>query len=391
MHNTIPEKEILKRIDGLKKHLRENCIEFALIQQNVDKFYFTGTFQDGVLFVPGDGEEVLFIRRSLERAQEESPLHLIQGYGSFKEIHGYIIAHGFKKGAIGLEMDVLPSFIYKKIESLFHDSSFIDISAHIRRMRSIKSSFEISKFLEAGKRLDNVFERIKDEIKPGVIEYEIYRLFIGELIKEGSSPCIRSRRFNVESLPCYIMCGSNAHKHSMIDSPSAGGEGVSIAYPAGAGHKKLENGESIIIDTVFNLDGYNLDCTRIFAIGTLDDCYLHAHSVSGTCHEYFKEAVQEYRSIQQIYRDIVEIVEKEKLADVFMGGVKFIGHGIGLELDELPVLTEQYQGYVEEGMVIAFEPKFVFEGGTVGYETAYYVKDRKCIALNKYSSAIQMV
>jgi Xaa-Pro aminopeptidase len=166
---------------------------------------------------------------------------------------------------------------------------------------------------------------------------------------------------------------------------------VSIAYPAGAGYKKLEKGEPIVIDTVFNLDGYNLDCTRIFAIGTLDKCFLHAHDVSGKCHEYFKWAVQEHRSIQQIYRDIVEIVEKEKLADVFMGGVKFIGHGIGLELDELPVLTEQCQGHVEEGMVIAFEPKFVFEGGTVGYETAYYVKNRECTALNKFSSAIQMV
>ncbi len=195
----------------------------------------------------------------------------------------------------------------------------------------------------------------------------------------------------MESLSCYVLSGGSAYKHSMIDSPSSGGEGVSIAYPAGAGYKILKNSEPILIDAVFNLDGYNLDCTRIFAIDTLDKSFLHAHGVSEKCHERFMEAVQDCKSIPQIYRDMVGIVKKEKLEAVFMGGVRFIGHGIGLELDELPVISGRYQGYIEEGMVIAFEPKFVFEGGTVGYETAYYIKDKKCVALNNITSAIQLV
>jgi Xaa-Pro dipeptidase len=391
MQIRVPEEEIKNRIERLKKHLSTNGIDCALIQQNVDRFYFTGTFQDGVLLVPGDGEAALFIRRSLERAKEESPLHFIHGYRSLREAYEYLRDRGFKTGTLGIEMDVLPLGIFQRMKSIFSNSSFNDISAPIREMRSIKSSFELAKLSEAGRRLDRIFERIREIIKPGVTEYNVYQAFTRDLLEEGSCPIIRSRRFNMESLSCYVLSGSSASRHSMIDSPSSGGDGVSIAYPAGAGHKRLQTGEPILIDAVFNLDGYHIDCTRIFAIGRIDRGFLRAHTVSQQCHEIFINAVQQHRPISKIHRDIVEAVRKERLEAAFMGGVKFIGHGVGLELDELPIISDRYQGYIEEGMVVAFEPKLVFENGTVGYETAYHIKGSTCVALNNFPSDINTV
>jgi Xaa-Pro dipeptidase len=391
MQIRVPEKEIQNRIERLKKHLRAHGIDCALIQQNVDKFYFTGTFQDGVLLLTGDGDVALFIRRSLERARKESPLHCIHGYKSIREIYEYLRDRGFKTGTLGLEMDVLPSGIFQRIKSIFSNSSFTDLSEPIREIRAIKSSFELAKLAEAGKRLDRILERVREVIKPGVTEYTVYRVFSSDLLEEGSCPIVRSRRFNMESLSCYVLSGSSASRHSMIDSPSSGGEGVTIAYPAGAGHKRLRTGEPILIDAVFNFDGYHIDCTRIFAIGRIDRGFLHAHGVSQQCHEIFINAVQQHRTISQIHRDIVEAVRKERLEAAFMGGVKFIGHGVGLELDELPIISERYNGYIEEGMAVAFEPKFVFENGTVGYETSYHIKGSTCVALNNFPSDINTV
>jgi Xaa-Pro aminopeptidase len=56
--------------------------------------------------------------------------------------------------------------------------------------------------------------------------------------------------------------------------------------------------------------------------------------------------------------------------------VKFLGHGIGLEIDELPVLARGFKQPLEAGMTIAIEPKFTFPGiGVVGIENSYLITD----------------
>jgi Xaa-Pro aminopeptidase len=76
---------------------------------------------------------------------------------------------------------------------------------------------------------------------------------------------------------------------------------------------------------------------------------------------------------------------------VISSSVNFIGHGVGLELDELPVIFEGYRGAVEDGMVIALEPKFVFDSGTVGYESTYAVRDGVCESMDSFDTEIQTV
>ncbi len=384
-----PEKEIFNRIQHLKEHLEKNDIDFALIIQKVDQFYYSGTVQDGVLLVPRIRPPVLFIKRSLIRAKEESVLDYIMGYKSYRDIYEYVSDSNIKRRKIGLEIDIIPARNYLLLQSLFPSASFVDISSFIRRRRALKSEFEISLLVEGGKRLDKVLTKVKDDIKPGITEYELYNLLNSLLLKEGSSPFIRTRMFNMEVLSNCILSGRSAAKPSSIDSPSAGGEGVTIAYPIGAGYKKLRAMEPIAIDTVFNYEGYNIDCTRIFAIDRLNRKFKHAHEVSKNCHELFIEQAKKGAFIPDIYRDIKAVVKNEGLADVFMGGVKFVGHGIGLELDEFPIISERYEDYICDRMVIAFEPKFVFDSGIVGYETSYYLRNCKLEALSSYDVSIQ--
>jgi len=392
----VPKGEITGRLEQLAELLENNEVDFALVIQNVDRFYFTGTLQDGMLLVSRKGamtgrSPVLFVKRTLSRARAESPLSSIVGYRRLEEIGDYVKDNNLPSGVIGLEQDVLPASVHRAVESLFPGSEVVDISQAIRMMRAVKSEFEIENMREAGSRLDRVFEKVRDCIRPGLTELDLYELFTGYLLEEGSCPFVRARRFNMEVLPCYILSGPSAAKHSSIDSPSSGGEGLTVAYPAGAGKRRMQEGEPILIDAVFSYEGYHIDCTRVFAAGEVEGRFLRAHHLSKRCHELFCREVSAGKQVSDIYRAVRRTVDDEGLGGAFMGKVNFIGHGIGLELDELPVIFEGYRGAVKEGMVVAFEPKFVFEDGTVGYETTYCVRDGRCEAMSNFETEIQAI
>jgi len=385
----LPLEESERRLSALQEYLSRAGIGCAFIFHNVDRFYYTGTIQDGVLMVPAAREPVLFVRRTLSRAREESPLESIIGFGSLREIRDYVQDSGISSLSMGMDLDVVPAKIYLGFQSLFPGAGFEDISPFVRRQRAVKSPFELSLMREAGKRFDHVLARLKDEIQPEMSEYQVYTLFIGLMLEHQSSLLARSRMFNMEVELRYILSGESAARLSAIDSPSAGGTGISYAFPSGAGMKKIRAGEPILIDSVFVHEGYLVDCTRIYAFGELDPLFTRAHDLSQQCHDLFRSRARAGVCIPDLYTMVWRYVEEQGFAGAFMGGVKFIGHGVGLELDEFPILSERFDDIIEEGMVVAFEPKFVFPQGTVGFENTYLVREADIESLNCIDEDIQ--
>jgi Xaa-Pro aminopeptidase len=139
---------------------------------------------------------------------------------------------------------------------------------------------------------------------------------------------------------------------------------------------------------VFIYEGYMVDCTRVFATGRVDEKLRRAHAVSGDCHALFLDLVASSTPVADIFESVWRYVSERGLDDVFMGGVRFIGHGVGLEIDEFPVLTGRWKGGIEPGMTIAFEPKFVFPEGTVGYENTYCIEDGCAVSLDRGEESI---
>jgi Xaa-Pro aminopeptidase len=269
------------------------------------------------------------------------------------------------------------------------DADIVDISGFIRRQRAVKSTYELSLMEEAGRRFDHVLECMRDELRPGISEYQAYMAFAQLMLKHRSSLLIRTRMFNMEAETRNILGGDSAAKLSSIDSPTAAGTGISKAFPTGGGDKKLRAGEPILIDSLFVHEGYLVDCTRIFAFGELDPVFVRAHDLSRMCHDLFISHVKPGTYIPDLYKMVAGFVEDRGMDDVFMGGVRFIGHGVGLELDEFPVISERFDDVLEEGMAIAFEPKFLFPGGTVGFENTYKIVSKGVESLNRVDEAIQ--
>jgi len=288
-------------------------------------------------------------------------------------------------------LDTLPAALYLTLCSYFDRAEIIDMSEEIRQIRAVKSEFEQSLIKEGGRRLDRVFEILREEIKPGLPEYEVYKKMVGYLLDQEAELFIRTRAFNMEAMPKIILSGKSAARHSAMNSPSAGGDGLSTAFPTGPGMKIIATNEPVMVDLAFCYQGYIVDCTRIFSSGLLEKYFVHAHRVSLQCHELFMEGVLNGVSIPEMYKKIWDLVEREGLSKVFMGGVKFIGHGVGLELDEYPIISEKNEGKIVPGMVLALEPKFVFPQGTVGIEETYCIEKDGVFAVNRFDREINYI
>ena len=135
-----PKEELLRRINGLKEKMAEAGISFSVIMQNADLFYFSGTIQKGVMVIPLDDDPLLFVERSLERVNAETPLN-ITPIKKDKDIGAILRQKGILKGKGGMELDVVPVSVFERFKTIVGFDKFVDVTPIIRELRIMKSSF----------------------------------------------------------------------------------------------------------------------------------------------------------------------------------------------------------------------------------------------------------
>lgn len=375
-----PREELDNRISRLQSIMQQRRMAGALIIQQADLFYFTGTAQNAHLYIPAEGEPLLLVKKSLSRAQEESALDRLLPLGSLKNLSGQLTAAGYPlPGVLGLELDVLPAANYLYYKQIFSTSEIVDISPLIRQLRQLKSPYEIDLLRNSARQMDVVFREIPNLIQAGMTEVELSARIESMARSGGHMGLPRLRTFNQSVFVGHLMAGASAAIPSYFDGPT-GGPGLTPAQPSGAGYKIICRGEPILIDFAGIWDGYIIDLTRIFAIGPLAKKYTDAHQLALEIQEEVVRRCKPGVNGSELHEIGLAMAAKAGLAEFFMGcgpdRARFIGHGVGLELDELPVLAKGLSVELVPGMVIALEPKFVFPGeGAVGIENTYAVTD----------------
>jgi len=373
-----PEGELRSRIQRFQDSLKEQGADGALICQNVDLFYFAGTVQESFLLIPQEGEPMLMVKKSWARAMRESALSKIISLEKVRHIPRVLRDEGFTPlGTIGLELDVLPTNHYVQLQSLFPRSQFIDISRLILKVRAIKSDYEIQQIRKAARITDEVMNWAKEVIREGMTELEIDGLLFSYARRRGHQGRLRIRGWNQEMFHGHILSGKEAAYTSFCTSPVCG-EGPNPAIAQGAGAHRVRRGEPIYIDYGVGINGYVSDETRTFCIGDPPELFVKGFGALLEIKRDMERSVGPGVSGRGIYRRAVELARARGFGDYFMGHgdgkVPFVGHGIGLEIDELPLLGMGVNTRLEEGMVFAFEPKLVFpEKGVVGVEDLYVV------------------
>jgi len=386
-----PADELTRRITPLQKLLQQKGVDGALIMDNADLFYFSGTAQRAHLFIPAEGRPLLMVKKSFTRAQEESALEDIISLTKVKDLSKMLNEYGYNNlTTLGLELDVLPAALYLLFLKLFEGAQIVDISGLIRSVRMVKSFYELEVLRDAAQLNYTLFSRAKDYLKEGITELEL----AGQLEKvyrlAGHSGTVKMRGFDQEVYYGHILSGTNGAIPSCMESPT-GGPGVSISFPQGAGYKKIARNEPVMIDFVGVIDGYLADQTRIFCIGQLPDKLVHAHETALLIQEAVKQMAVPGALCEDIYWHAINMAAESGYGEYFMGypePVSFIGHGIGIELNEWPVLAPGFKTPLEKNMVIAIEPKFIFPEGVVGIENTFVVGEKGLETLTLFDENI---
>jgi Xaa-Pro dipeptidase len=391
-----PAAELYERIKKFQIHLKRKNIDGALIIQNTDLFYFAGTIQQAHLYIPADGDPLLMVRKSYERALEESNIKKIITFTSPKQIPSLLSEQGYEiPGVLGLETDVMPANNYFAYVEYFENSKITDVSHLIRLVRSVKSDYEIEIIKKAAFFSDMVAEKAKEHLEEGITEIEFAGKVEAEARKLGHQGIVRMRLWGSEMFYGHIMAGPSAAIPSFLSSPT-GGTGAGQAVAQGAGFIPIKKHQPVLVDYVFAWMGYLADHTRIFSIGDLPDELIKAHRAMLDIHAMIKKEAKPGVAAGDLYEMATEMAERIGYGENFMGvgdqRIRFIGHGIGLELDEYPFLAKGQKMALEEGMTIAVEPKLVFPGkGVVGIENTHIVGKDGLIQLTVAEEQIVIV
>ena len=388
-----PREEIENRLRRLRAAMEQSGIEAFLAVQKMDYFYLSGTSQDALLFVPLEGEPLLMVKRELERARVESPLQAVIAMQSTRELPDLIRTHwGGVPETLGVEMDILPARDYFRYETLLEGTRLVDGSSLIRDVRKIKSPFEIDLMRRAGEIGQRVYNKARDFLREGMTEIEFGGLMEATAKAFGHEGLIRVRSFNYEAYTWHVLSGPNGGIVSQSDSPM-GGLGLSAAFPVGASLRPMKAHEPILVDFGICYQGYQADQTRMFSIGRMDGKFVDAYNACRKIHDAVLAQTRPGADCEKLFLDTLRLAEELGYKDSYLGPpglqCRFIGHGIGLELNEFPFLALGQSYPLEAGMTFAVEPKIVFPGeGSVGLENTILVTPDGCEFLTPLTQEI---
>jgi Xaa-Pro aminopeptidase len=349
----------------------------AVILGNANQYYFTGTMQNGMLLIHRDGAYLYGVRRSYERAKAESPLSEIMPISSYRDMAEKT---GGNLGNTFLEGDTTTLAVLERLRKNFKIPAIHCLDRVMRQVRSVKSPYEIHWLKQSGEQHRLLLEeRVPALLREGMTEADLMGEILRELYALGHHGIMRFHQSQVELTAGQLGFGTNSLIPSGFDGPG-GGLGSSPAnLLSKPGGRRLQAGDLVFVDVAFCLGGYFTDKTRVclFAAAVPDELA----EAQQFCLDILSKTAARLKPGEipsLIYRDITAGLSEEE-QNCFMGvdnrhRVKFLGHGVGLDIDEFPVIAEGFDEPLEENMVIALEPKKGVPGaGMVGVEETFIV------------------
>ena len=361
----------------IQKVMQEKGADGCLLTNGINLFYTTGHIYSGYFYLPAEGEPWYFVKRPngligehvvYLRKPEQLP-DLFRENGLSMPQH------------LLLEADELTYTDYTRLQSTLQPQTTGNATALLRQIRRVKTPWEIEQTRLCARRHEAVYQEIPACFRPGMTDLEFQYEIELRMRKHGSLGLFRAFGPNMDNNMGSILAGPNAETPSPFDF-ALGGGGMDASCPLGANGTPLEEGMAIMVDMAGNYTPYMTDMTRVYSVGKLRDEAYRAHEVSRRIHQETEAAARPGVACADLYQLALRIVEEEGLASYFMGTkqqAKFVGHGVGLQINELPVLTPRSKEILEENMIFALEPKFVLPGiGAVGVENTYLVTAQGC-------------
>lgn len=365
--------ELKQRRDKIRVLMAQQGIDAALFTCNVNLIYTYGQVVSGYLYLPLNDSARLFIKRPNNIEGEH-----IRPIRKPEQLPDLLTEQGLPlPQRLMLEGDELSFNEYRRLAACFPSAEVLPCgSALVRQARSVKTKLEIELFRRSGLAHAKAYAQIPTVYRPGMTDREL-SIEIERLMRlEGNLGIFRVFGQSMEIFMGSLLAGDNAAAPSPYDF-ALGGEGMDPALPGGANNTPLQEGQSLMVDLGGNFYGYMGDMSRVFSIGRLPQQAYDAHQLCLDIQDAIADMARPGVVCEDLYNKAIDMVTRAGMADYFMGvgqKAKFIGHGIGLEINEAPVIAPRMKQELEPGMVFALEPKIVLPGvGPVGIENSWVV------------------
>lgn len=365
----LTDSEINLRLSRLRALMAGAGIDAILVSAHANQYYLTGRVFEGYVLLDAhsiryyirrplmlDGDDVTYIRKP-----EDIPAHLAA-----------------LPATLGLETDLLPYSQVTRLQRVFDSARTVGADAVLRAARAVKTPGELAMLRQSGIMHSRVYGKIPGLYRPGMtdIEFQIEVERISRL--EGCPGIFRIGGNSMELFMGNVICGDNADTPSPYDF-AMGGAGQDPSLPVGANGTTIRGGMTLMVDMNGNFTGYMTDMTRVYSVGDLDPLAARAHRCSIRIHRELCGMARPGVEAKALYERAAGIVSEEGLGAYFMGHRQqagFVGHGVGIEINETPVIAPRSRDILAAGNVIALEPKFVIPHvGAVGIENTYIITD----------------
>ena len=359
------------RITKLQSLLQRQGIEALVVTSNVNLLYVCGEVFSGLAFIPQEGEAQFFLRRP-QLHPESATVHYVR---KIEQITEHIDTASLR--SVALELDEQSYSDIQRQSKLFPKAELHNATALLREARMVKTPLELDQIRKVAQRHVETYKLIPSLYRDGMTDRDLQIEIEREMRRHGSIGLFRCFGSAMEIFMGSLLTGDNAGAPSPYDF-ALGGAGTQ-ALPRGANGTLLRQGQAVMIDMAGNYGVYYSDMTRTYSIGQLTDEAYRLHELSCAIHREVMQRATPGTSCAALYNDSLRIVEEAGAHPYFMGTelqAQFVGHGLGLQINELPVLMGRSKDCLQPGMVIAFEPTFVLPHiGAVGIENTYLVTE----------------
>lgn len=386
MINKVPFTELQNRMKSFRDKMDKDhpAWKIAVIVSKINLYYFTGTMQEGIVIIPREAEAVLWVKRSFERAVDESYFPNIKPMNSFKDAAA---GTGILPDTVYMETEVVPMAYYQRFQKYFPFSRVKSVDVQIASIRAVKSPYEMELMERSGEIHRYVLEeRVPSLLQEGMSESDLAVKIFSIMVEEGHHGIARFGMFDTEMILGLVCFGESSIYPTYFNGPG-GNYGMCPAVPLlGSRERKLAKGDLVFVDIGCGFNGYHTDKTMTYMFGKpLPEEVVAEHYRCVDIQDRIAQRLKPGEIPSNIYRDMISSIEPEFLQN-FMGfgdrRVKFLGHGIGLQIDEMPVIAEGFNEPLQEGIAFALEPKKGIKGvGMVGIENTFFVTPQggRCI------------
>ena len=368
------ENELELKWRRIQQAMRQEEADGCLLTMNMNLYYVSGQVFNGYFYLPAEGRPYWFVKRLT--VPETNQVHVIRKPEQMPELFRDLNLAMPRKLLLG--EDELSYNECIRLQHVFRAEATGNASALIRHIRMIKTPWEIEQMRISARKHEAVYREIPACYRPGMRDVELQIEIEKRMRMHGSLGYFRAFGSNMDIFMGSLLAGENAGEPSPFDF-ALGGKGIHASGPLGANGTLLREGTTVMADMSGNYTAYQTDMTRVFSIGKLPDRAYRVHRVALEIQARMERTAKPGVPCAELYRDALAMAGQEGLEDCFMGTrfqAKFVGHGVGLEINELPVLTTRSKDILQPGMTFAFEPKFVLAGiGAVGIENTFLVTD----------------